>query len=98
MWDEKKMAEEISRETQSSIAATSMFPGFRFSPTDVELISYYLKKKMEGLDRCVEVIAQIEFCKYEPWDLPGYNFNVFFTCHTYETGLYFMYHVSDKSS
>ncbi|KAK0603089.1 hypothetical protein LWI29_001268 [Acer saccharum] len=65
------MAEEISRETQSSIAASSMFPGFRFSPTDVELISYYLKKKMEGLDKCVEVIAQIEFCKYEPWDLPA---------------------------
>ncbi|KAK2640805.1 hypothetical protein Ddye_022568 [Dipteronia dyeriana] len=71
MWDEKKMAEEITSETQSSIAASSMFPGFRFSPTDVELISYYLKKKMEGLDRCVEVIAQIEFCKYEPWDLPA---------------------------
>ncbi|KAK3205643.1 hypothetical protein Dsin_019689 [Dipteronia sinensis] len=65
------MAEEISRETQSSIAASSMFPGFRFSPTDVELISYYLKKKMEGLDKCVEVIAEIEFCKYEPWDLPA---------------------------
>ncbi|KAK4857044.1 hypothetical protein QYF36_023988 [Acer negundo] len=65
------MAEEISRETQSSIAASSMFPGFRFSPTDVELISYYLKKKMEGLDKCMEVIAQIEFCKYEPWDLLG---------------------------
>ncbi|KAI9194802.1 hypothetical protein LWI28_009309 [Acer negundo] len=26
---------------------------------------------MEGLDKCVEVIAQIEFCKYEPWDLPA---------------------------
>lgn len=61
----------VSRETQMSIEASSMFPGFRFSPTDVELISYYLKKKMEGSDKCVEVISEVEICRYEPWDLPG---------------------------
>lgn len=65
------MAEGGSREMEMSIAASSMFPGFRFSPTDVELISFYLKKKMEGSDNCVEVISEIEICKYEPWDLPG---------------------------
>nr|ANJ86374.1 NAC39 [Carica papaya] len=61
----------MSRETQMSIAASSMFPGFRFSPTDTELISYYLKKKIEGLENCVGVISEIEICKYEPWDLPA---------------------------
>ncbi|XP_031247897.1 NAC domain-containing protein 40-like [Pistacia vera] len=64
------MAEGVSGETQMSIAASSMFPGFRFSPTDVELISFYLKKKMEGSENCVEVISEIEICKHEPWDLP----------------------------
>ncbi|GLT48684.1 hypothetical protein SLA2020_222920 [Shorea laevis] len=64
------MAEGVSRETQMSLAASSMFPGFRFAPTDVELISYYLKKKLEGTDKCVEVISEVEICKYEPWDLP----------------------------
>ncbi|KAK8513350.1 hypothetical protein V6N12_052545 [Hibiscus sabdariffa] len=63
--------EGVSRETQMSIEASSMFPGFKFSPTDVELISYYLKKKLDGYDKCVEVIPEIEFCSYEPWDLPG---------------------------
>lgn len=60
-----------SQETQISVAASSSFPGFRFSPTDVELISYYLKKKTEGCDKCNEVISEVEICRYEPWDLPG---------------------------
>ncbi|MBA0713015.1 hypothetical protein Golax_012075 [Gossypium laxum] len=63
--------EGVSRETQMSIQASSMFPGFRFSPTDVELISFYLKKKLDGYDKCVEVIPEIEICRYEPWDLPA---------------------------
>ncbi|CAN1797101.1 NAC domain-containing protein 89, partial [Linum perenne] len=61
----------VSRETQMSIEASSMFPGFRFSPTDVELISYYLHRKIHGYNKCVEVIPQVEFCKHEPWDLPA---------------------------
>lgn len=48
-----------------------MFPGFRFSPTDVELISYYLKKKLDGADKFVEVISEVEICRFEPWDLPA---------------------------
>lgn len=61
----------ISREVQLSMAVSSMFPGFRFSPTDEELISFYLKKKLEGYEKSVEVIVEIEIYKYEPWDLPG---------------------------
>lgn len=66
------MAGAPSREAQISIAASSMFPGFRFSPTDEELISYYLKNKMEGADKSVEVIPEVEIWKYEPWELLGF--------------------------
>ncbi|KAL4611773.1 hypothetical protein ACB092_08G149900 [Castanea dentata] len=61
----------VSREVEVSIAASTMFPGFRFSPTDEELISYYLKKKLEGYEQCVEVISEVEMCRHEPWDLPA---------------------------
>lgn len=68
------MADAVSREAQMSIAASSMFPGFRFCPTDEELISYYLRKKMDGHEESVQVISEVEICRYEPWDLPGWFF------------------------
>ncbi|CAH8333393.1 unnamed protein product [Eruca vesicaria subsp. sativa] len=55
---------------ESSVEASTMFPGFKFSPTDVELISYYLKRKMDGLERSVEVIPETDIYNFEPWDLP----------------------------
>ncbi|KAK1418974.1 hypothetical protein QVD17_28128 [Tagetes erecta] len=67
-----KSDSERVREMQLSIAASSsVFPGFRFSPTDDELISYYLKKKLQGSDNCVDIIPEVDFCRHEPWDLPG---------------------------
>ncbi|KAL1213165.1 NAC domain-containing protein 60 [Cardamine amara subsp. amara] len=57
-------------ETSVSMAVSTSFPGFKFSPTDIELISYYLKRKMDGLERSVEIIAEVEIYNFEPWDLP----------------------------
>ncbi|PUZ53668.1 hypothetical protein GQ55_5G069500 [Panicum hallii var. hallii] len=52
------------------MAQTSLPPGFRFHPTDLELCSYYLKRKVMGKKLLVEAISEVELYKYAPWDLP----------------------------
>ncbi|KAG6573857.1 NAC domain-containing protein 78, partial [Cucurbita argyrosperma subsp. argyrosperma] len=52
-------------------SATSLAPGFRFHPTDEELVSYYLKRKVSGKPFRFDAISDVDIYKSEPWDLPG---------------------------
>ncbi|RLN11674.1 protein CUP-SHAPED COTYLEDON 1-like [Panicum miliaceum] len=45
-------------------------PGFRFHPTDEELITYYLFRKAVDGSFCGRAIAEIDLNKCEPWELP----------------------------
>ncbi|KAK2652744.1 hypothetical protein Ddye_012600 [Dipteronia dyeriana] len=53
------------------MAPVSLPPGFRFHPTDEELVAYYLKRKINKRKIELEIIPEIDLYKCEPWDLPG---------------------------
>ncbi|KAK7251180.1 hypothetical protein RIF29_34140 [Crotalaria pallida] len=44
-------------------------PGFRFHPTDEELVGYYLRKKIASKRIDLDVIKDVDLYKIEPWDL-----------------------------
>ncbi|KAI4346568.1 hypothetical protein L6164_007453 [Bauhinia variegata] len=49
----------------------AMLPGFRFHPTDEELVLYYLKKKIRGKKLRQNIIAETDVYKWNPEELPG---------------------------
>ncbi|CAN6463678.1 unnamed protein product [Victoria cruziana] len=44
-------------------------PGFRFHPTDEELVGYYLRKKVAAQKIDLDVIREVDLYRIEPWDL-----------------------------
>ncbi|CAD6257868.1 unnamed protein product [Miscanthus lutarioriparius] len=50
--------------------ALQLPPGFRFHPTDDELVMYYLLRKCGGLPLAAPVIAEVDLYKFDPWQLP----------------------------
>ncbi|CAK8560555.1 unnamed protein product [Lathyrus sativus] len=61
--------------TSCSFPIHSFVPvGFRFRPTDQELVNHYLTNKLLGNVSVVNnVIAEVDVCKFEPWELPGFS-------------------------
>ncbi|KAL6543247.1 No apical meristem (NAM) protein [Orobanche hederae] len=49
----------------------SLPPGFRFYPTDEELLVQYLCRKVAGHHFSLQVIGDVDLYKYDPWDLPS---------------------------
>ncbi|CAI7884847.1 unnamed protein product [Closterium sp. NIES-53] len=50
---------------------SSLPPGFRFHPTDEELLSFYLPRKIGNQPIPLNAIGDIDMYGFEPWELPG---------------------------
>ncbi|KAH7683277.1 NAC domain-containing protein [Dioscorea alata] len=46
-------------------------PGFRFHPTDEELVMQYLRRKVYSCPLPASIIPEIDLGKHDPWELPG---------------------------
>ncbi|XP_074586162.1 transcription factor JUNGBRUNNEN 1-like [Curcuma longa] len=49
-----------------------MLPGFRFHPTDEELVGFYLRRKVEKKSLSIEIIKEMDVYRHEPWELPKF--------------------------
>ncbi|KAI8013255.1 NAC domain-containing protein 90 [Camellia lanceoleosa] len=48
-------------------------PGFRFYPTEEELVSFYLQKKLEGRRQDLDLVIPVLYIyDVNPWDLPQF--------------------------
>uniref|UniRef100_A0A453LXS1 NAC domain-containing protein n=1 Tax=Aegilops tauschii subsp. strangulata TaxID=200361 RepID=A0A453LXS1_AEGTS len=47
-----------------------VLPGYRFHPTDEELVTFYLRRKVAKKSLRIEVIREMDIYKHDPWDLP----------------------------
>ena len=57
-----------------------MPPGFRFHPTDEELITFYLASKVYNASSLSALhISEVDLTRCEPWELPGTNFILFYS-------------------
>jgi hypothetical protein len=67
----RKKEQEIDRIlAMNSNDSTPIPVGFRFHPTDEELVGYYLHGKV-GRSQRDQLIQELDLYKIEPWDLHG---------------------------
>uniref|UniRef100_J3LJN8 NAC domain-containing protein n=1 Tax=Oryza brachyantha TaxID=4533 RepID=J3LJN8_ORYBR len=60
----------------AAVAGTSMevdqdLPGFRFHPTEEELLDFYLSRVALGKKLQFDIIGTLNIYRHDPWDLPG---------------------------
>ncbi|KAM3405610.1 hypothetical protein ACQJBY_008234 [Aegilops geniculata] len=53
----------------------SPLPGFRFYPTDQELVVCFLTRKVLGLRMDLDIIPVVDHCRFEPHQLPDMSFS-----------------------
>ncbi|KAK4489661.1 hypothetical protein RD792_005473 [Penstemon davidsonii] len=63
----------MGQEVVAAAAAPSLAPGFRFHPTDEELVRYYLRRKVCAKPFRFEAVTEIDVYKSEPWELADFS-------------------------
>ncbi|KAI4330601.1 hypothetical protein MLD38_028876 [Melastoma candidum] len=63
--------EDMNNHTTPSDDILNLPPGFRFHPTDEEVVTHYLTPKLLNLEFAAAAIAEVDLNKCEPWDMPG---------------------------
>ena len=71
-------------------------PGFRFCPTDEELVVHFLHRKASLLPCHPDVIPDLDLYPYDPWDLDGTIFcklyiYIFIYIHIYFLFIFYFY-------
>ncbi|KAJ7565799.1 hypothetical protein O6H91_02G075800 [Diphasiastrum complanatum] len=56
--------------TGNAAALLQLPPGFRFHPTDEELVVHYLARKATNRPFPIPIIAEVDLYKFDPWELP----------------------------
>ncbi|KAH0908830.1 hypothetical protein HID58_032151 [Brassica napus] len=59
----------LQKEKDQMESLSHIPPGYRFHPTDEELVDYYLKNKVAFPGMQVDVIKDVDLYKIEPWDI-----------------------------
>ncbi|XAR56218.1 hypothetical protein NMG60_11036605 [Bertholletia excelsa] len=65
------MSQDENKDHHDQHEADMVMPGFRFHPTEEELIEFYLRRKVEGKRFNVELITFLDLYRYDPWELPA---------------------------
>ncbi|XP_074558416.1 protein CUP-SHAPED COTYLEDON 3-like [Curcuma longa] len=63
LWDLAVVGEDL-------VTEQGLPPGFRFHPTDEELVTFYLASKVFNGGHCAIEIAEVDLNRCEPWELP----------------------------
>ncbi|KAJ0748636.1 putative transcription factor NAM family [Helianthus annuus] len=61
----------VSKSKTASSGGKCFPPGFRFHPTDEELVLYYLKRKICRRSVKLDIIADVDVYKWDPEELPA---------------------------
>ncbi|PKI68158.1 NAC domain-containing protein 67-like [Punica granatum] len=56
--------------SDSSSSVQLLPPGFRFHPSDQELIIHYLRNRVTSSPLPASVIAEVDLYQFDPWELP----------------------------